>query len=235
MVWFAKQSDGFQGSFVVVNAGLLVTGLAPGVFTVTVVNPANTATNNPAVAQSAVKAGLYYFTIPTAFITANGVGEYGVVIEVNKIPPPPPRIDDAMSAILKVSQEDFDSLGETLVATRTTAIAGSSPTEIRTNLAEADGFWDNLQVVVINAAGVSARTINSYANANGALTVSTLPFTPAVNDPVIIIPRHAGSTSPGAIADAVWDELAAGHVIADSFGDIVQNIEAWVGALRALL
>ena len=232
-MWFAKQSDGFEGWFVAVNAGLLVAGLAPGVFTVTVVDPADAATNTPAVAESAVKPGLYHFTIPSAFITANGVGEYGVAIQVIRLGVP--RFADAISDVLKVSQEDFDSLAEPLIAERTTAIAGSSPTEIRTNLAEANGFYDDLQVVVINAAGVSARTINAYLQVNGALTVSALPFTPALDDPVIIIPRHAGATSPGAIAGAVWDELAAGHVIADSFGDIVQNIEAWVGALRALL
>lgn len=182
----------------------------------------------------------HFFDLDRYWIPYNGmpstpawVGEYGVVVEINK--PPPGAIKDVFAKVLKVSQEDFDSLSQALIATRTTAIAGSSPTEIRTNLTEANGFWDNLQVVVINAAGVSARTINSYAQVNGALTVSTLPFTPALNDPVIIIPRHAGSTSPAAIADAVWDELMAGHAIADSFGDAVQNIEAWVSALRSLL
>jgi hypothetical protein len=235
MVWFAKQSDGFQGWFVVENLGALVTGLLPGVFTVTIVDPADAATNTPAVAESVSKLGLYMFTIPSAFITANGVGEYGVVIEINKPAPPPPRIVDVISAVLKVSQEDFDSLAESLIAERTTAAVGSTVTEIRTPLTQADDFFNDMQVIVINAAGVAARTINDFANANGAITVTTLPFIPALNDPVIIVPRHAGATSPSVIADAVWDELGAGHLVADSFGDIIQNIEAWVSALRALL
>lgn len=232
-MWFTKQSDGFRGWFAVVQLGSIVAGIAPGNFTVTVVDPTDAASLNPAVTESATKPGLYTFLVTSAFITANGTGEYGVVVEINK--PAPGRIVDAFSDALKVSEDDFDSLSQALVATRTTAIAGSSTTEIRTNLVEADGFYNDLQVVIINAAGVSARTINSYAQANGALTVATLPFTPALNDPVIIIPRHAGATSPGAIADAVWDELMAGHAIADSFGDAAANIEAWVSALRSLL
>lgn len=112
----------------------------------------------------------------------------------------------------------------TSIAQETTAAVGSTTTEIRTTLTEVDDFYNNMQVVVVNAAGTAVRNIDDYANTNGAITVSTLPFTPAVSDPVLVL-RRTGSvpTDTGAIAAAVWDEAKAGHVGAGSFGEEVQS------------
>lgn len=102
----------------------------------------------------------------------------------------------------------------------TTAASGSSTTEIRTGLTQADGFYDGMQVTVVNSAGTVTRAINSYTNTNGALFVDALPFTPALNDPVIIHRRVSGvGATAAAIADAVWDETLTDHLIPGSTGD----------------
>jgi hypothetical protein len=60
------------------------TGLVAGDFTVTVRNPGDTASNNPAVSE--VGGGMYRFTIPGAFTTTHGVGEYGYTIDLTTAP-----------------------------------------------------------------------------------------------------------------------------------------------------
>jgi hypothetical protein len=232
-MWFTRQVNGFKAWFVVTSGGSLVTGIAAIRFTVTVVNPADTLTNVPVVAESAVKLGLYTFLIPSAFITTNGVGNYAVVVQVNK--PPPGAITAAFNEVLEVSQEDFDSLGQATIAVRTTAVVGSTATDIRTGLTQADNFFNDMQVVVVNAAGVAARTITDFTQVNGVIKVSALPFVPAAGNPVVIIARHAGATSPGAIASAVWDELTVGHVGVGSFGELTQDMETILRALMSLL
>ncbi len=230
-MYFVKESDGFRAWFTIANGGIIRTGAVAGQFTVTIVNPGDTASLVPAVAESATKPGLYSFLITSAFITIHGVGEYGIVVETNIANPP--RVIDVFSEVLKVSQEDFDSLGESLIAARTTALAGSTTTVIRTGLAQANDFFNGMQVIVINAAGIAARPIDSYAQINGAITVEALPFTPALNDVVLVISR-SGAT-PHTIADVVWDELYAGHNIENSFSELIQEMSATISALRSLL
>jgi hypothetical protein len=72
-------------TFPVSSAGALVTGLAPGVFTVTVVAPDGSTLLAPApsVAELGGKAGVYTCTVPALFFTTNGAGTYEVVIEVS--------------------------------------------------------------------------------------------------------------------------------------------------------
>jgi len=108
-----------------------------------------------------------------------------------------------------------------VVAAETAAAAGSTSTEIRTGLTQADDFFNDMQVVIINAAGIAARNIADFANINGAITVSpALPFVPAVGDAVFILSRvGAVPTDTGAIADAVWDEALAGHLAPGSTGE----------------
>jgi hypothetical protein len=68
--------------FPVSSAGALVTGLLPGIFTAVVVNPQNTATSTPAVAES-TKLGVYYFDVLSSFFVTHGAGMYGVTVEVS--------------------------------------------------------------------------------------------------------------------------------------------------------
>lgn len=68
--------------FPVVNAGVLVTGLS-GVFTVSVVSPSGVLLSPaPAVAESVVP-GIYGFTVPQAFLGAQGAGNYALVVAVS--------------------------------------------------------------------------------------------------------------------------------------------------------
>jgi hypothetical protein len=80
-------------------------------------------------------------------------------------------------------------LGQAVVAANTTAAAGSTASEIRTGLTQADGFFNGMQLIVINAAGVATRNIRNYTNANGAFYVDALPFTPAAGNLVLVLAR----------------------------------------------
>jgi hypothetical protein len=110
-------------------------------------------------------------------------------------------------------------LGRTMAA-ETTAAAGSTSTVINTGLTQADDFFNNMQVVVINAAGIAARNIDDYANASGAITVSLLPFTPAISDVVLILAKTGSvPVNTASIATAVWSEALPGVFIAGSAGE----------------
>lgn len=130
--------------------------------------------------------------------------------------------DESVSA--HVTANTFGEYLGRRVAIRTTATAGSSSTEIRTGLTQADDFFNNMPVIVVNSAGIAARNINDYDQTNGAITVDALPFTPSIGDPVIIL-ANTGSVpvDTSSIADAVWDEPIAAHSAAGSAGLELQN------------
>jgi len=291
-MWFTKSAEGFRGWFQIDKNGSLVTGLVSGVFTVTVVDPSDTTSTTPTVSESSVKPGLYTFLIPSSFFVANGLGEYGVVIEVDSTGP---KVKATSSEVLRIFEHTFDDLtvpfdpmtlfsgtelsiadrvwdefmnehqgsgtagkfltnasnssgtdialgiansvwsrqlpdvfitnsaGERLASTddtvgtnldatvssratqtsvdsliegqsavSTTAAAGSSTTEIRTPLTQADAFFNGMFVLVVNSAGTVVRKIDEYQNTNGAILVDDpLPFTPAVSDTVVILTFHS--------------------------------------------
>ena len=112
MFAFTRQADGFRGGFAVIqNSGILRTGLVAGDFTVTVVDPADTTTSSPAVAQAANKAGAYTFLVPSAFLVANGNGNYLVVVEIDTSGASgAPHVVTAFSTVLLVSEDDIRDL-----------------------------------------------------------------------------------------------------------------------------
>lgn len=104
-MWLTGEADGFRLWFPAVQGnGSLRTGLVAGDFTATVVDPTDAVTLVPVVAESAVKIGLYFIDITAAFLTANGDGDYGVVIEVDTFAGPSgaPNVRDAFAGTLKV-------------------------------------------------------------------------------------------------------------------------------------
>jgi hypothetical protein len=108
-MWFARTTDGYQAWFALKDqGGTLRTGALPGAFVATVVEPGDTALNVSAVAESATKPGLYTFTVPAGFLISNGVGEYGVLVEINV--PAPKKVRDVLHEPMVVSLEDWDSL-----------------------------------------------------------------------------------------------------------------------------
>lgn len=87
---------------------------------------------------------------------------------------------------------------EDLPAVSATVAAGSTSSEIRTTLTQANGFFDRMVVRVKNAAGTAVRIIEEYTNLNGALHVSPpLPFTPSTGDPVTILAEFVPQVEGG--------------------------------------
>ncbi len=117
-MWFTRTVDGFRGWLPVEqSSGALRTGLVGGDFLATIVNPGDSATTTAPVLES-TKTGLYRFDIPSAFLVTHGIGEYGVVVEIDTFAGPsgPPHVRTTFGAVLRVSIEDFDSLGVTAAA-----------------------------------------------------------------------------------------------------------------------
>ena len=104
-MWFTKGNSGFRGWFAAIKTnGTLNTGLAASSFTVTTRNPLDTTSSISTVKESG-KLGLYRFDISSSFFLAHGPGEYGVVVEISA-----GGNSDVLSQVLKVSNNDFDSL-----------------------------------------------------------------------------------------------------------------------------
>jgi len=105
-MWTTKIQNNFRGWVVVVDArGGLATGLLSSSFIVTVRDPSDVASSVPLVTESG-KPGLYRFDVTSSFFASNGVGEYGIVVEVNN----GAGIKDVQSNVLKISQNDLDSI-----------------------------------------------------------------------------------------------------------------------------
>ena len=118
-LWFTRQAEGFRAWFAPETAtGKLKPGMVAGDFTVTVIDPTDTNTSTPAVSESSAKAGLYTFVIPNSFLTANGNGVYGVVVEVDTKagPSASPHIVAIMDAHLRVTLEDLDVSASQILA-----------------------------------------------------------------------------------------------------------------------
>ncbi len=86
--------------------------------------------------------------------------------------------------------------GASVLAT-TTVAAGSTATNVRTTLTQADGFFDDAVLLVFNVSGPAVRQIERYLNANGAFTPDrALPFIPMIGDTVLVLaspgPRAGG-------------------------------------------
>jgi len=108
-VYFTRSDTGFRVWFQVVrNNGLLRTDITGSDFTALVVDASDTTSSQMVVTQSQQKAGLYRFDVPSVFLVSNGSGEYGVSVELDTSSPP--HVTTAFSEILKVSEDDFNSL-----------------------------------------------------------------------------------------------------------------------------
>jgi hypothetical protein len=110
-MWFTKQSDGFRCWFAVKNsAGSLRSDLPSSSFVATVINPLDTSGSTFPVTQSS-KQGLYRFDVPSYFLMSGGFGEYAALVEVNALAP---NFKDAFTNVLRVTQDDFDSLSASI-------------------------------------------------------------------------------------------------------------------------
>ena len=96
--------------------GRLKTGMLAGDVTVTVVEPGDAASLVPVMGESVTKLGIYNCLVTAAFLGANGTGDYGVVIEIDTITGPSldPHIRTVIGGMLKVYDNDFDSISATI-------------------------------------------------------------------------------------------------------------------------
>ncbi len=205
-MWFTRTADGFRGWLPVEQSnGSLRTGLAAGDFVATIVNPADSSTSILTVAQS-TKTGLYRFDVPSAFLVTNGVGEYGVVVEIDTFAGPSgaPHVRTTFGAVLKVSIEDFDSLGVTVAAilTDTAAIDARLPADP----ADESNQLAAHAVTQADVAGVQSDTDNIQTRLPTALNAGRMrSHIEAMNADVI--------TSTVIATDAIGaDELATSAV-----------------------
>lgn len=253
---FTKTATSYRGWVAVVRStGALRTGAVAGDFTVTIVDPADSTSTTTSVTESTQKPGLYYFDVSSVFLTANGVGSYGITVEVDITTSP--KVTDSLGAILKVTSQDLDDLAVpgdemdlltatiqditddildepvalhqsvgtvgrnlTSIAAETTALVGSTSTTLRTGLTQADGFFDNMQVTVVGASGTVTRNVDAYRQTNGEIDLEALPFVPSSGDPVLIL-RRTGSVpvDSTAIATEVWSTALPGAFAANSAGE----------------
>ena len=197
-MWWTKAASGFRGWFAVAqSSGALRTGLVAGDFTVTIVDPSGTMTSIPAVAES-IKLGLYTFTIPAIFLTGNGVGEYGVSIEVDTFAGPsgPPHVRAVLSHVLRVSLKDLDDI---------TSGAGI-----------ADAVWDELLAghTLAGSAGEALARVDVPVSTRGDLArlilIEKILRNKLITDPVAgtITVYDDDSVTP-LITAALYEDVAA--------------------------
>lgn len=140
---FARLDQTRRVWFRIERNGALLSGISPGSFTVTVVNPSDAATSTPSVVESGQQGGMYYFDLPSAFLTA--VGDYGATVVVDN---KGPNVKTTFAINIVATQEDIDTIADGAAGTfdRGTdtledianAGGGSTPSAI------ADAVWDEL-------------------------------------------------------------------------------------------
>jgi hypothetical protein len=176
-VWFARTVDGFRGWFSLrTSSGAIRTGGLPGHFTVTIVNRTDTSSTTATVNESVQKPGIYSFAVPTVFLTTHGVGDYGIVVEVN-VPPANP-VRDVFSSVLTVSLEDFDSLATAVAAvpaaTNTLVLASVPPATNTLVLASVPPATETLVLASVPPA-TETLVLASVPSATETLILASLP------------------------------------------------------------
>ena len=173
------------------GSGAPRTGLTGANMTITVRNPGNTASDNPAPTE--VGGGLYFFDIPGAFTTTHGVGVYGWVVEITTAP------FDLLVDQIDYYVNDFDDLNTT---TPPTAAAVST------------AVWSEALPGAFGAgeAGERLATTDDTVGANLDATVSSRSTFDETTDPVEIL--DAGGAAGTSAAELVADidvDLTANH------------------------
>jgi hypothetical protein len=126
----------------VVRNGAIVPSLVPGAFTVTVVDPLDTVTSTPAVVESSVKPGVYYYDIPAAFLTTNGAGKYIATVEVRSLSP---FVTASYMDPLFIEQSDIDVIFALLERIRKETM---NKTEIDFTTQEEHAYDDNGTTII---------------------------------------------------------------------------------------
>jgi hypothetical protein len=117
-MWFTRSVDGMVGWFNAKDfSGFPRTGLNASDVTITVVSEDDSDSVNPSITESTQNSGTFYFQIPSAFLLTNGVGTYGVVVEINTTAAGgsgSPHIIDGFTKVLRVTVDDIDVVSRTV-------------------------------------------------------------------------------------------------------------------------
>ena len=191
----------------VTSAGQLRTGIASGSFTIVVVNNNDTANTVPLVSESLQKPGLYYFDVPSSFFTTHGAGDYGVSIQIDTITGGggAPHVRSAMSDVIHITHEDFDTISGSVWST----------TAANFNASGTMGFLENMVSTVSGA--VTANAIAS--DVWNALT-STYNTTGTMG----FLENSIASISSQNIISGVWSADPSTFNAASTFGNYVNTI-----------
>src|SRR3990167_4515457 len=122
-MWFTRSASGFRGWIAIEVAGVLRPGLTTADFTVTIITSDDDASTSAVVSESTQLPGVYFFDVSSAFLLANGVGQYNVIISTDTTlgSESQPPVLDVYTEMLNVAAHDFDSLsGEGLTSTQAT-------------------------------------------------------------------------------------------------------------------
>lgn len=131
-MYFTRIDDTFRGWFGVTDSdGNLRTNILSSSFDVNIIDTNDTTSSNLEVTQSVQKPGLYRFDIPSTFLSASGIGEYAISIEVDESSPP--AVTEASSHILRITQEDFDTIAPSITGSIGGSIAGAVWDELNNN------------------------------------------------------------------------------------------------------
>lgn len=102
--------------------------------------------------------------------------------------------------------------------------AGPNATDFITSSAVAVDDWYNENMLLFTSGALAGlgRVIDDYDGATKRVYLTeAFPQAPANGNQFVIVGIAGSTTTPATVADAVWDELEAGHTIAGSFGEEV--------------
>jgi len=125
------------------------------------------------------------------------------------------QADDALAAV---------HLDDLIQIALTVNDAGPNTTDFITSSAVAVDNWYNENMLLFTSGALAglARVIDDYDGATKRIYLTeAFPQAPANGNQFVIVGIAGSTTTPATVADAVWDELEAGHTIAGSFGDEV--------------
>lgn len=89
-----------------------------------------------------------------------------------------------------------------------------------------DGVWNALTADYVNAGSTGEALAAAGSAGDPWLTPLPGSYLPGTAGAII------GGMSSSAIADAVWDELKGGHVTADTYGKIIQDLQVLIDELH---
>ena len=163
-MYFTKDTEGFRAFFTVIQSnGSLRTGLVAGDFTVTAVEPALAGTNTPTVSEVGVVPGLYTFLIPASFLGTYGIGDYGVLVQIDTFAGPSgaPNVRTAISQNLKVSEKDFNDIPDAAAISNIQSSLTTIENKVDIIDLNVDAIFESILSAEYSIVGGSGLTANS--------------------------------------------------------------------------